>query len=69
MWNFEGQMTGMTSPNNIYTFDAKTVDMADTYLGNWIAKLTGQDVPGFVDPEGGSYIIRANVTATATQID
>ena len=69
MWNFEGQMTGMTSPNNIYKFDPETVDKADTYLGNWIAKLAGQDVPGFVDPEGGSYIIRANVTATATQID
>ena len=69
MWNFEGQMTGMTSPSNIYTFDAETVDMADTYLGNWIAKLTGQDVPGFVEPTDGSYIIHANVTATATQID
>ena len=69
MWNFEGPMTGMTSPSNIYTFDAETVDMADTYLGNWIAKLTGQDVPGFVEPADGSYIIHANVTATATQID
>jgi hypothetical protein len=69
MWNFEGPMKGMTSPSNIYTFDAETVDMADTYLGNWIAKLAGQDVPNFVDPTDGSYIIRANVTATATQID
>ena len=70
MWNFDGPMTGMTSPSNIYTFDAETVDKADTYLGNWIAyEINNADVPGFVEPTDGSYIIHANVRATATQID
>lgn len=69
MWNFEGKMTGMTKPSNIYTFDEETVDKADTFLGNWIAKLAGQDVPNFTAPTDGNYIIRATVTATATQID
>lgn len=54
------------------TVDGETVnvvDMADTFLGNWMAVELGQDIDGFVAPEKGGLEISAHFIATATQID
>ena len=63
-WAFEGPMVSLTGPSAVTTFDATTVDQADTYLGNLAA-----GIDGIVTPEGASTVIEATLTATATQID
>ena len=45
-------------------------DKADTFLGNWIAVVLGQQIEGFEAPAApSSYEISAELVATATQID
>lgn len=48
---------------------ANVVDMADTFLGNWMAVELGQNIDGFTAPQDGSLEIEASFVATATQID
>lgn len=60
-WAFEGPMVSVAGPSAVTTFDAATVDMADTLLGNIAA--------GVATVEGANTTIAAKLTATAVQID
>ena len=81
-WNFEGKMTAMTGPTTFTTFDAKEVDILDTFLGNWVAYaamvaanedpttlFTDDQINEFKALDAENYKISATVIASATQID
>lgn len=60
-WAFDGQMINITRQGPVM-FEPEIVDMADTYLGNWIAGVDGLDA-------ASAPHIEASLIATATQID